>query len=153
MICDRPLDRPLPEQEAIAEALSACGTPGFVMCHVSHLYETGASLYFTFLAARRTEDEIGQWHAVKEAASRAITTGGGTITHHHGVGRDHAPWLKDEVGGTGVAALLALKSELDPVGIMNPGKLVPVRCRGGAPVIPELTVGRLDAARQPSRIA
>jgi alkyldihydroxyacetonephosphate synthase len=115
---------------AIAEALRVCGTPGFVMCHVSHLYETGASLYFTFLAARRAEDEIGQWNAVKEAASRAITTGGGTITHHHGVGRDHAPWLKDEVGGTGVAALRALKSELDPAGIMNPGKLVAVRGRG-----------------------
>ncbi len=109
---------------AIAEALQACGTPGLVMCHVSHLYETGASLYFTFLAARRAEDEIGQWRAVKEAASRAICTGGGTITHHHAVGRDHAPWMRAEVGGTGLAALRALKSELDPAGIMNPGKLM-----------------------------
>jgi len=95
-----------------------------VMCHVSHLYETGASLYFTFLAARRAEDEIGQWRAVKEAASRAICTGGGTITHHHAVGRDHAPWMRAEVGSTGLAALRALKSELDPAGIMNPGKLM-----------------------------
>ncbi len=110
---------------AIAEALNRSGTPGLVMCHVSHLYETGASLYFTFLAARRAEDEIGQWRAVKEAASSAIVTGGGTITHHHGVGRDHAPWMVDEVGSTGVAALRALKSELDPSGIMNPGKLLP----------------------------
>jgi alkyldihydroxyacetonephosphate synthase len=109
---------------AIAEALQACGTPGLVMCHVSHLYETGASLYFTFLAARRAEDEIGQWRAVKEAASRAICTGGGTITHHHAVGRDHAPWMRAEVGSTGLAALRALKSELDPAGIMNPGKLM-----------------------------
>jgi len=109
---------------AIADALQACGTPGLVMCHVSHLYETGASLYFTFLAARRAEDEIGQWRAVKEAASRAICTGGGTITHHHAVGRDHAPWMRAEVGSTGLAALRALKSELDPAGIMNPGKLM-----------------------------
>jgi len=109
---------------AIAEALQACGTPGLVMCHVSHLYETGASLYFTFLAARRAEDEIGQWRDVKEAASRAICTGGGTITHHHAVGRDHAPWMRAEVGSTGLAALRALKSELDPAGIMNPGKLM-----------------------------
>ena len=79
---------------AIVEALNACGTPGLVMCHVSHLYETGASLYFTFLAARRAEDEIGQWRAVKEAASRAIWSGGGTITHHHAVGRDHVPWME-----------------------------------------------------------
>jgi alkyldihydroxyacetonephosphate synthase len=109
---------------AIADALSACGTPGLVMCHVSHLYETGASLYFTFLAARRPDDEIGQWRTVKEAASGAIVRGGGTITHHHAVGRDHAPWMEQEVGSTGLAALRALKHELDPVGIMNPGKLL-----------------------------
>jgi alkyldihydroxyacetonephosphate synthase len=109
---------------AIADALSACGTPGLVMCHVSHLYETGASLYFTFLAARRSDDEIGQWRAVKEAASGAIVRNGGTITHHHAVGRDHAPWMAQEVGRTGLEALRALKHELDPEGIMNPGKLL-----------------------------
>ena len=110
--------------QAIADALSACGTPGLVMCHVSHLYETGASLYFTFIAARRSDDEIGQWHTVKEAASGAIAGGGGTITHHHAVGRDHAPWMEQEVGDSGLAALRALKHELDPGGIMNPGKLL-----------------------------
>ncbi len=115
---------------AISEALAGCGTPGLVMCHVSHVYETGASLYFTFLASRRAEDEAGQWRTVKEAASRAITTGGGTITHHHAVGLDHAPWMEAEVGSTGVAALRALKSELDPAGIMNPGKLLPLSARG-----------------------
>jgi alkyldihydroxyacetonephosphate synthase len=115
---------------AIAEALAGCGTPGLVMCHVSHVYETGASLYFTFLARRRAEDEVGQWRTVKEAASSAITGGGGTITHHHAVGIDHAPWMEAEVGRTGVAALRALKSELDPVGIMNPGKLLSLSARG-----------------------
>jgi alkyldihydroxyacetonephosphate synthase len=109
---------------AIEQALSACGTPGLVMCHVSHLYETGASLYFTFLAARRAHDEIGQWQAVKDAATRAIVDGGGTITHHHAVGRDHAPWMREEVGAEGLAALRALKRELDPDGIMNPQKLL-----------------------------
>ncbi len=110
---------------AIAETLGSGGTPGLVMCHVSHLYETGASLYFTFLARQREGSELEQWRAVKRAASRAIVAGSGTITHHHAVGRDHAPWLADEVGGTGVAALRALKAELDPAGIMNPGKLLP----------------------------
>jgi alkyldihydroxyacetonephosphate synthase len=109
---------------AIAEELSVGGTPGLVMCHVSHLYETGASLYFTFIARQRQDDEIGQWRAVKQAASRAIVDGGGTITHHHAVGRDHMPWMQDEVGSEGVAVLLALKAELDPAGIMNPGKLL-----------------------------
>ena len=93
------------------------------MCHVSHLYETGASLYFTFLARRPEDDEIVRWQRLKDAASEAIVTGGGTITHHHAVGRDHAPWMPREVGGTAMAALRALKSELDPAGIMNPGKL------------------------------
>jgi alkyldihydroxyacetonephosphate synthase len=111
--------------EAIARALRACGTPGLVMCHVSHLYETGASLYFTFIAQRRAEDELGQWAAVKRAASQAIVDGGGTITHHHAIGRDHAPWMPAEVGAVSLAALAALKRELDPAAIMNPGKLFP----------------------------
>ena len=63
---------------------------------------------------------------VKGAASGAIVAGGGTITHHHAVGRDHAPWMQSEVGERGVGALRALKAELDPAGIMNPGKLLAV---------------------------
>jgi alkyldihydroxyacetonephosphate synthase len=115
---------------AIADALAADGTAGLVMCHVSHLYETGASLYFTFLARQREGAELEQWRAVKQAASNAIVSGSGTITHHHAVGRDHAPWMEQEIGGQGVAALRALKAELDPAGIMNPGKLLPVTSRG-----------------------
>jgi alkyldihydroxyacetonephosphate synthase len=111
--------------DAIAGALNAGGTPGLVMCHVSHIYETGASLYFTLIARQRERDEIEQWRAVKQAAGEAILAGGGTITHHHGVGRDHAQWMAREVSDGGVAALRALKSELDPTGIMNPGKLLP----------------------------
>jgi alkyldihydroxyacetonephosphate synthase len=109
---------------AIERALAAQGTPGLVMCHVSHLYETGASLYFTFLARQQQEQPIAQWQAVKHAACEAIVKGGGTITHHHAVGHDHAPWLEQEIGCTGVSALLALKQQLDPGGIMNPGKLL-----------------------------
>jgi alkyldihydroxyacetonephosphate synthase len=109
---------------AIERALAALGTPGLVACHVSHVYETGASLYFTFLARQRLHDPVGQWHAVKRAACEAIVAGGGTITHHHAVGRDHAPWMRHEVGPGGLSALAALKDELDPAGIMNPGKLL-----------------------------
>ena len=116
-------------REAISRALAAQGTPGLVMCHVSHLYETGASLYFTFLARQREGAEIAQWQAVKHAACEAIVHGGGTITHHHAVGRDHAPWLQREIGVEGVAALRALKQQLDPAGIMNPGKLYPSAAR------------------------
>jgi len=101
-----------------------------VMCHVSHLYPSGASLYFTFLARQKEGEELAQWRAVKEAASRAIVEGGGTLTHHHAVGRDHAPWMEREVGATGLGALRALKAELDPAGIMNPGKLLALSDRG-----------------------
>jgi alkyldihydroxyacetonephosphate synthase len=113
-------------REAIAQALRQGGTPGLVMCHISHVYETGASLYFTLIARQREGDEIGQWQAVKQAAGDAIMAGGGTITHHHAVGRDHIQWMERELGVGGLQALRALKAELDPAGIMNPGKLLPL---------------------------
>jgi alkyldihydroxyacetonephosphate synthase len=113
---------------AIERELRAQGTDGVAMCHVSHLYETGASLYFTLLARQREGAEIDQWQAVKRSAGDAIARHGGTITHHHGVGRDHLPWMEHELGGAqGVRALRALKQQLDPAGIMNPGKLLPTR--------------------------
>ncbi|HEV3229661.1 MAG TPA: FAD-binding oxidoreductase [Solirubrobacteraceae bacterium] len=110
---------------ALREALARRQTPPLVMCHISHVYETGASLYFTFLARQEEGREIEQWRAAKTAATDAIVAAGGTITHHHAVGRDHAPWLRDEIGELGISALRALKRELDPAGIMNPGKLLP----------------------------
>ena len=110
---------------ALAGALTARGTPPLVGCHVSHVYRSGASLYFTVLAAQERGSELEQWRAAKAAASDAIVAGGGTITHHHAVGSVHVPWLSAEVGELGVEALRALKARLDPTGIMNPGKLVP----------------------------
>ena len=101
------------------------GTPAVVMCHVSHLYPTGASLYFTFLARQEGGAELEQWQAAKTAASEAISSAGATITHHHAVGRDHAPWLTGEIGELGIATLRAVKARVDPAGIMNPGKLFP----------------------------
>jgi alkyldihydroxyacetonephosphate synthase len=109
---------------ALADTLGARATPPLVMCHVSHLYETGASLYFTFIARQREGEELEQWREAKEAASAAICANGGTITHHHAVGRDHVPWMVDEIGEQGIAALRALKAQLDPAGVMNPGKLL-----------------------------
>lgn len=111
--------------EAISGALASCGTPGIVGAHVSHLYPSGASLYFTFLARALRGEEQRQWHEVKDAACEAILRCGGTITHHHAIGRDHAAWLPREIGASGVDALSALKRQLDPNGIMNPGKLLP----------------------------
>jgi alkyldihydroxyacetonephosphate synthase len=110
---------------AIRRALESQGTPGLVFCHISHAYADGASLYFTFISRALAGREVEQWREVKRAASEAIVSNGGTITHHHAVGRDHAPYMEAEVGGLGVDALRALKSRLDPAGIMNPGKLLP----------------------------
>jgi alkyldihydroxyacetonephosphate synthase len=110
---------------ALSASLAAQGTPGIVMCHLSHAYRDGASLYFTFIARRRPGAELEQWRAVKAAASEAIVEAGGTITHHHGVGRDHAPYMRAEVGELGVETLRTVKERLDPAGIMNPGKLLP----------------------------
>jgi len=109
---------------ALRSTLSARGTPSLVLCHVSHVYESGASLYFTFLARQQEGAELEQWAAAKQAASRAIVGAGATITHHHAVGVDHAPFLEPEVGRAGLALLGAAKRELDPAGIMNPGKLI-----------------------------
>ena len=110
---------------AIESALASAGTPGLVFCHLSHAYRDGASLYFTFLAPSRPGEEIERWRAVKQSACEAIVSSGGTITHHHGVGRDHRPYMRDEVTELGLEALRAVKERLDPAGIMNPGKLLP----------------------------
>ena len=108
--------------EAVTEALAPA--PAFVLCHISHVYPTGASLYFTVIGAQ-SDDPRGQGRRAKDAASRAIIDGGGTITHHHAVGADHRPYLAEEIGEVGVAVLRGIKSAIDPAGIMNPGKLVP----------------------------
>lgn len=103
---------------------ASLGEGALVLCHVSHVYETGCSLYFT-VAARQGEDPLAQWAAAKAAASEAILAAGATITHHHAVGTDHLPWFVREVGDVGVRVLRAVKAELDPAGILNPGVLVP----------------------------
>lgn len=109
---------------AVSEGTRAQGVDPLVLCHISHVYRAGASLYFT-VAMREDDDGAAQWAPVKRAAGDAIRAAGGTITHHHAVGRDHKPWLADEIGASGVAALRAVKAALDPEGILNPGVLVP----------------------------
>jgi alkyldihydroxyacetonephosphate synthase len=110
--------------EALTASLAESGSPALVLCHISHVYPTGASLYFTVVAGQRG-NPIEQWRKAKAAASDAIMRTGGTITHHHAVGADHRPWMRDEVGDLGVAVLRAVKATLDPAGILNPGKLIP----------------------------
>jgi alkyldihydroxyacetonephosphate synthase len=111
-------------KQAIEADLTGQGTPPLVLCHISHVYETGASLYFT-VAARELEDGLAQWLPAKAAASDAMIAAGASITHHHAVGRDHKPWLAEEIGPVGVEMLRAVKERVDPRGVLNPGILVP----------------------------
>ncbi|WUI04309.1 FAD-binding oxidoreductase [Spirillospora sp. NBC_00431] len=111
-------------RNALTGALAGAGTPPLVLCHISHVYPSGASLYFTVVSAQG-EDPVGHWARAKRAACEAIIDAGGTISHHHGVGTDHRGWYAREIGPLGAAMLRAVKERVDPSGIMNPGVLVP----------------------------
>jgi alkyldihydroxyacetonephosphate synthase len=110
--------------EVIERAIEGMGVRPLVLAHISHAYPSGASLYYTFLAKMIKGRELEQWNLVKRAATDCILANGGTLSHHHGVGRDHAPWLIAEHGELSVETIRALKQALDPVGIMNPGKIL-----------------------------
>jgi alkyldihydroxyacetonephosphate synthase len=110
--------------DSIRAALEVDGRRAVIMCHVSHVYPDGASLYYTFVTPQAA-DPLAQWRQVKSAASQAIIDAGGTISHHHAVGTDHRAYLPAEIGEVGVGLLRAIKAELDPAGILNPGKLIP----------------------------
>ncbi|GCB43379.1 alkyldihydroxyacetonephosphate synthase [Streptomyces sp. NL15-2K] len=111
-------------RDALTATLTGAGTPPLVMCHISHVYENGASLYFTVVCAQG-EDALAHWMRAKHAAGEAILAAGGTISHHHGVGTDHRDWYVREAGPLGVEALRAVKRRLDPSGLLNPGVLLP----------------------------
>jgi alkyldihydroxyacetonephosphate synthase len=115
---------------AAEEAIrTATGRPGVVTCRFTHAYPDGAAPYFTFHAAGRADALLEQWRHIKERASDAVIEGGGTITHHHAVGRDHMPWYQRQRPALFGDALSAAKRALDPAGILNPGVLVPVEPR------------------------
>ncbi|GAA2010206.1 FAD-binding oxidoreductase [Nocardiopsis rhodophaea] len=109
---------------ALKEALEGPEGGVVTMCHISHTYPAGASLYFTVVTAAGA-DPLSRWARAKRAASNAIAEHGATISHHHAVGADHRPWMTSEIGPLGADILRAVKSALDPVGILNPGKLIP----------------------------
>jgi alkyldihydroxyacetonephosphate synthase len=101
----------------------ACGA-GFLSCRFTHVYPDGPAPYFTFIAPGRHGAEVDQWAAIKKAASDAVIAYGGTITHHHAVGRVHRPWYEEQRPALFGDALRALKGALDPGGVMNPGVLI-----------------------------
>jgi alkyldihydroxyacetonephosphate synthase len=105
-------------------AAAALGPEGRLTCRITHAYPDGAAPYFTVIAPARRGSELEQWDEVKAAASEAIESAGGTITHHHAVGRDHRPWYDRQRPDRFAQALLAAKAAVDPQGILNPGVLV-----------------------------
>jgi alkyldihydroxyacetonephosphate synthase len=117
--------------DALRESLTAQGTPPAILCHISHVYPAGASLYFT-VACAQLDDPVTQWRTAKTAVGAAILGAGGSITHHHGIGADHREPYAQEIGPLGVSVLQAVKRTLDPAGILNPGILVPALRAGTA---------------------
>jgi alkyldihydroxyacetonephosphate synthase len=114
-------------RRAVAEASGAPregrGAP-VVTCRFTHAYPDGVAPYFTVLAPAIRGGEVEQWDEIKAAVSEALIDGGGTITHHHAVGRDHRPWYDRQRPAPFAAALRAAKAELDPAAILNPGVLL-----------------------------
>ena len=108
-------------RKRVREALDGDGA---VTCRLTHVYPDGAAPYFTVLAPARRGEELEQWGELKQAASEAILGAGGTITHHHAVGRDHRPWYDRQRPEPFATALRAAKSAVDPAGILNPGVLI-----------------------------
>jgi alkyldihydroxyacetonephosphate synthase len=104
--------------------LQATGRTGQVTCRCTHVYPDGPAPYFTFHAAGRHGELIPQWHTIKSAALDAVIGNGGTVTHHHAVGRDHRPWYDRQRPPLFAAALRAAKASLDPHGLLNPGVLI-----------------------------
>jgi alkyldihydroxyacetonephosphate synthase len=113
-------------EEAAGAAMALEGECVHAYTHLSHLYPQGASVYTTFIwrLAGNYDADLARWRRIKTAVSDAIVASGGTISHQHGVGTDHAPWLHVEKGELGMQALRALFRQFDPGGCMNPGKLV-----------------------------
>lgn len=125
-------------ESALRDGLSGENEAVHVFTHLSHVYAQGSSVYTTYLfrCAPTYEQTRERWLKLKGAASRAIVEGGGTISHHHGVGTDHAPYLAAEKGALGLAAIGALANTFDPGGVMNPGKLLPERVGESEPDAP-----------------
>jgi len=96
-----------------------------VTCRFTHVYPDGPAPYYGIYASGRWGSTVSQWDEIKASVSHAIIDAGGTITHHHAVGRDHRPWYEQQRPEPFAAALLAAKHALDPAGILNPGVLLP----------------------------
>ncbi|HEX8205498.1 MAG TPA: FAD-linked oxidase C-terminal domain-containing protein, partial [Solirubrobacteraceae bacterium] len=111
-------------ESVMTAAREAAGERAHVSCRFTHVYPDGPAPYYTVIAPAERGDEVAQWAAIKAAASDAVIAAGGTITHHHAVGRDHRPWYDRQRPDPFAAALRGAKDAVDPRGILNPGVLI-----------------------------
>jgi len=117
-----PWDKLLPLWKAVRAYLETRDKV-HVMAHISHVYENGANLYFTFLSPMKKGIELEDYTAYHKGLIDTIHQNGGSLSHHHGIGRALAPWMEDEMGKTAMGLMKASKNFLDPNGIMNPGSI------------------------------
>jgi alkyldihydroxyacetonephosphate synthase len=111
--------------EAVKQRFNKEDGTGYIGCHISHTYKTGACLYFTFASRQPAGKELEHYYDYKTLVTDTIIKFGGTVSHHHAIGTEHRPWMKQEISPAGLQALHALKASLDPKGVLNPGKLLP----------------------------
>ena len=111
-------------RRAADDAYDSLGVKGWLMCHLSHSYHSGACLYFTFAFRHNGQDPIGQYDVVKSAVQQAFVDSGGTLSHHHAVGVEHAAWLEQDISAPGVHLIDGLFAAMDPGQNFNPGKIV-----------------------------
>jgi len=110
---------------ALRAAISESGVRPWVGCHISHTYQSGASLYLTFACRQQHGREMPQYLYAKRAVQQSFIDQGATLSHHHAVGTEHLPWLTDDISPLGVVAIASIKAGLDPDNVMNPGRLRP----------------------------
>lgn len=114
---------------AFRAACADLGVRGYIMCHLSHSYHSGACLYFTFAFVPATgadaPDPVDQYWVVKSAVQQSFIDNGGTLSHHHGVGTDHAPWMEADISDAGMGMTVGLLRSVDPSRNLNPGTLIP----------------------------
>jgi alkyldihydroxyacetonephosphate synthase len=109
---------------AAEKAFAQVGVTGWIMCHLSHSYYSGACLYFTFGFKHDGVDPLGQYERVKNAIQQAFVDSGGTLSHHHAVGTEHAAWLEQDISAPGIHMIDGLLSSMDPGRNFNPGKII-----------------------------
>jgi alkyldihydroxyacetonephosphate synthase len=109
---------------AAYQAMDEAGVQGFMMCHLSHSYHSGACQYFTFAINDSTEHNMESYDRVKRAIQQSFMDNGGTVSHHHGVGEEHSPWLDQDISPAGVFIQRKLFEGVDPEYRFNPGKII-----------------------------